>query len=146
MEGNSFWGHAAPLTVDLCHLEGIRGISPRRFEAVFSSPVWEIELFLYVLPSDTTPYLKRLVGNVGYVVSAKSSQKSVGLTCRRHVGPHVGNMWSVVTLFWTTPLATCRRVGDMSASVCHTLYYAAREQRNRQNTCIAMIYDKDKMQ
>ncbi len=33
-----------------------------------------------------------LVGNVGYVVSAKSSQKSVGLTCRRRVGDMSGPM------------------------------------------------------
>ncbi len=33
-----------------------------------------------------------LVGNVGYVVSAKSSQKSVGLTCRQRVGDMLGPM------------------------------------------------------
>ena len=58
-----------------------------------------------------------LVGNVGRVVSAKSSQKSVGPTCRRRVGDmsarHVGDMGSVVTLFQATPSATCRHVADM---------------------------------
>ncbi len=40
-----------------------------------------------------------LVGNVGYVVSAKSSQKSVWLTCWRRVGDMSGHM-----------SATCRRL------------------------------------
>ncbi len=47
-------GNSTPLTVDLCHLEEIRGISPRQVEAVFFSLVWEIELFLIVLRSDRT--------------------------------------------------------------------------------------------
>ncbi len=47
-------GLSSPLTVDLCHLEEIRGISPRQVEAVFFSLVWEIELFLIVLRSDRT--------------------------------------------------------------------------------------------
>ncbi len=47
-------GGLTPLTVDLCHVEGITGISPRRLEAVFFSPVWEIDLFLCVLSFDVT--------------------------------------------------------------------------------------------
>ncbi len=56
LAGRPFFGVSAssPLTVDLCHLEEIRGISPRQVEAVFFSLVSEIELFLIVLRSDRT--------------------------------------------------------------------------------------------
>ncbi len=47
---------------------------------------------------------------VGKIVS-KICRADMSATCRRHVGNHVGDMWSVVTLFRTTPSAmlACRR-------------------------------------
>ncbi len=65
------------------------------------------------LVSDELSWKCRLCRVVKIV--SKICRADMPATWWRHVGPHVGNMWSVVTLFWPTPSATCWHVADMSA-------------------------------
>ncbi len=73
---------------------------------------------------------------VGKLVS-KICWPDMSPTCRHMLAQHVGNMWSVVTIFWMALLATCRHVGVMlSTSVCHTLLLPQddRIKRNKYTT------------